>query len=109
MTTDSHGALYAGIADRGVYRSSDDGISWKLVQTPGTKLQVYSLAAGVQGDVFAATGNCCPVQSVNLLRSADFGLTWTNILELHNPDVAIRSILVTRKGTLLVGLNSVGE
>jgi len=109
MASDSHGHLYAGIADHGVYRSDDDGISWKRLQIPGSKLQVYALATNGRGGVFAAIGNCCPVQSVNLLRSPDFGSTWTRILEMHDTDVAIGAVIITRQGTLLVGLNSVGE
>jgi photosystem II stability/assembly factor-like uncharacterized protein len=109
MAADSQGHLYAGIADHGLYRSDDDGISWKRLQIPGSKLQVYALATSGRGGVFAAIGNCCPVQSVNLIRSPDSGSTWTRILELHDADVAIGAVMITRKGTLLIGLNSVGE
>ena len=102
MTADFGGNMYAGVVDQGVYRSNDGGVSWKRLQTPGTKPQIYALAAGIHGDVFVAIGG-------NVLRSTDSGSTWTRILELHLPDVAVGSILITRKGILLVGLNSVGE
>lgn len=109
LMNDSKGSLYAGIADHGVYRSDDDGVSWRLLQTPGKKPQVYALAASGRGEVFAAIGDCCPVRSVALLRSTDSGSTWARILELHDADVAVGSMVITRKGSLLVGLNSVGD
>jgi len=109
LLTDSKGHLYAGVADHGVYRSDDDGISWRRLQIPGKKPQVYALAASGRGEFYAAIGDCCPVQKVSLLRSADSGSTWRAILEVREADVAIGSVIVTRSGTLLVGLNSVGD
>lgn len=109
MAADSKGYLYAGIAEHGIYRSEDDGISWNRMHLAGVKMQVYALATDVHGEVYAAIADCCPVQKVNLLRSQDSGSTWTRIGEVHDQDVAIGSVVVTRNGTLLIGLNGVGE
>jgi len=109
IVTDPKGTIFAGISDHGVYRSDDDGISWKQLHIPGKRLQVFALATSASGDLYAATSDCCPAQEVSLSRSSDSGSTWSTILELHEADVAIGSVAVTATGTILVGLNWVGE
>jgi len=80
----------------------------ETVANSGLEAASLPLATKWRGGVFAASGIVCPVQSVNLLRPQIWS-TWTRILELHDTDVAIGAIIITRQGTLLVGLNSVGE
>jgi photosystem II stability/assembly factor-like uncharacterized protein len=109
IVSDSQGRVYSIIADHGIYRSDDDGITWRKLQIPGKKPVAYALAADSRGEVFAAIGDCCPVQKVVLFRSADAAATWTNILEVPGGDAAIGAIAVTRTGSIIVGLTTVGD
>ena len=109
IVSDSKGRVYSIIADHGIYRSDDDGITWRKLQIPGKKPVAYALAADSRGEVFAAIGDCCPVQKVVLFRSADAAATWTNILEVPGGDAAIGAIAVTRTGSIIVGLTTVGD
>jgi photosystem II stability/assembly factor-like uncharacterized protein len=109
LTVDSRGHLFAGVADQGIYRSDDDGVTWRKLHIAATKPQVYALATGARGEIFAAVGSCCPVYSVELLRSVDSGSTWRGILKVPGGNAAIGAVRVTRNGTILVGLTTIGD
>ena len=65
---------FASSQDGGISRSTDDGLSWTLVQTLGGN--------GGTGVCLASTSyqTCLALSFGNVFRSTDNGLTWTNIL-----------------------------
>ena len=109
LAIDSRGHLFAGASDQGIYRSDDDGATWRELHIPATKPQVYALAAGIQGEILAALGSCCPVNSVELLRSLDSGLTWKSILKIPGGNAAVGAVRVTQDRSILVGLTTIGD
>ena len=100
--------LFAAVGTTGVFRSSDGGLSWQKVFGSEKKTITYSTTTSSRGEVFISVGSCCPVYKVELLRSVDEGKTWIKILEIGH-DVAFGPVLVTQKGTILVGLTGVGD
>jgi photosystem II stability/assembly factor-like uncharacterized protein len=66
------GALYAGTIGSGIWKSTDHGGSWRLVNSPGTALQrVDALAVDPTRPrtVYAGTGD-------GVFKSTDAGVTW---------------------------------
>lgn len=62
--------IFAGSQGEGVYRSSDNGVSWTAVNNGLTQLSVYSLCVSGQ-NIFAGT-------YLGLFRSTNFGSDWTS-------------------------------
>jgi len=108
LGVDKAGHVYAGIVGRGILRSDDGGRTWVSTLSLGKNTATYALALAPGGEVYAAAGECCPVNSVYLSRSRDGGKTWERILRVAD-GVAIGSIVVTAEGTVSVGLTTVGE
>jgi photosystem II stability/assembly factor-like uncharacterized protein len=76
LSSAGDGALLAGTFSRGVLRSTDGGATWlPPPASPSVGGQVYSLAEGGDGSLFAGT-------SGGLARSRDGGDTWQVILPL---------------------------
>src|SRR6478735_7580967 len=73
VITPPGGAMLAGVASGGVYRSTDDGATW-TPPAPGNGMAasetVWSFAELIPGVIFAATGS-------GIYRSIDYGSSWT--------------------------------
>ena len=67
-------SLFAG-TDKGLYRSEDSGQSWRLLDSPLSKFNVWALAFDPQNPstMFAGTGTPTPAA---VFRSRDSGATW---------------------------------
>jgi hypothetical protein len=74
----------------------------------GNNTATYALFVTPSGEIFAAAGACCPVDSVYLSHSSDGGKTWNRILRVGD-DTAIGSIVVNRNHVIFAGLTFVGE
>jgi photosystem II stability/assembly factor-like uncharacterized protein len=93
----SKGVLYAGAW--GILRSTDDGISWDLINLPsddGTRYSVYSITINSKDVMFATNGND------KLFRSTDEGLNW---MELHadSTHTPFNCVMVNSEDILFIG------
>jgi photosystem II stability/assembly factor-like uncharacterized protein len=93
MTVDTQGNIYAGTQTSGLYRSTNRGGDWALVDI---NRPVGCLASGPTGDVYAGTGP-------GVFRSTDNGTTWS----LVHSSIA-NSIIVDETGTVYVATNGNG-
>ncbi len=66
------GNIFAG-TNWGVYRSTDDGISWGRVVPTGSNFQVNSFAVNYRGDMYAAATDSA------VYKSRDGGLHWDKV------------------------------
>lgn len=80
--------LYASTR-MGVYRSSDNGNNWNLIDFP---LGNAPTAVNSNGDVFAASGN--------IYRSVDAGITWDSVTTAPG---FFTNIVIDSAGTIYVG------
>lgn len=99
------GLLYAGTKHNGIFRSSDHGLSWQLINAglPAVTYSVvciYSLAAGTSGDLYAGTES-------GVFRSTDNGNYWFPAND-NLQESQIRSLLVTSDGTVFAGTRDQG-
>jgi photosystem II stability/assembly factor-like uncharacterized protein len=67
---DNGSYIYAVLTGDGVYRSTNDGVNWKLVHDFGSN-NLNSIAA-IDSFVFVAS-------DTGIFRSSDYGINWTNI------------------------------
>ncbi len=71
FTQTASGILFAAVSDKnGLYRSSDDGQSWELVDGELSDFDVNDLTVNSANHLFAATSNN------GVLRSTDLGVSW---------------------------------
>ena len=101
FTVAPNGWLYANVAGRGLYRSTDGGAKWTFVTTE--TLSAMSLQS--------ATGNP-PVLYANsfdrgLLRSTDGGKSWTSLTATL--EGGLSAFAVGRSGDLLIGATADGS
>lgn len=102
-----NGFIYAGTADSGIYRSTDDGDSWFQVSPKKTinTLQIYCITVSSKGVVMAGCHNYNGHDSVFILVSLDSGTTWTihyNLSEKHN-QTDIYCVSFDSTGTAYIG------
>jgi len=90
--------LYMGIADRGVFRSADEGKSWHAVNKGLTVADVEKVAVS-DGILYAAS-------YFDISRSTDDGRTWTAIANGLPDSYHTISDLVVLDGTLYAAVNS---
>ncbi len=78
--TVARGAVYAGAADGGVWRSTNAGRTWKPVYDGGTSISVGALLTGPDGSVWLGTGEANTSSDAysgqGVYRSRDRGRTW---------------------------------
>ena len=72
LTLGKDGTLYAGTSSRGVYRSTDGGVTW-LPPSNHTTAHINDLTVSDDGSIFAATWDNA------VLKSANRGFNWTAI------------------------------
>lgn len=95
-----NGMLYVsdGLSEQGIYRSTDDGLSWKSGGLTGYLIDY--LVVDARSDVFALAGYQSPR---GLFRSTDNGTTWTEVQKGFNDDERVLSFAVTPSGYLFIG------
>jgi photosystem II stability/assembly factor-like uncharacterized protein len=74
----ANGIVFAGTATQGVYKSTDDGVTWVAANTGIELTHVHDLIAS-GGNLLAATSSrsfVCPAAN-NVFKSTDNGNTWT--------------------------------
>lgn len=108
LGVDKTGHVYASVVGRGIVKSGDGGRTWINTLSLGKNTATYALSVAPGGEIYAAAGECCPVNVMYLFRSRDGGKTWERILQVAD-GVAIGSIVAARDGTVFVGLTTVGE
>src|ERR671935_229329 len=70
LATNSNGDVFVGTQGGGVFRSTDNGDSWTLVDTGLTNTYVAALTVSPSGDVYAGTWGG------GVFRSTDDGDHW---------------------------------
>jgi photosystem II stability/assembly factor-like uncharacterized protein len=91
----ANGDLLAGTIGGGVFLSTNKGNSWSQKITGMSRLQIYSIANGTKGRLFAGTLG-------GVYRSEDGGDSWT--LSANGlPDISIRSLVLNKGGHLFAG------
>src|SRR5207249_2650015 len=95
----SSGDIFAGTPGGGVYRSTDDGDNWTLVDNGLTNTWVTALAINSSGDIFAAT------LGGGAFRSTDNGDSWTQ-LNTGVPDATFLSLLRRVETSLRVRISA---
>ncbi len=118
---DNAGVLYAGITDGapdstiqtgGVYKSTDEGLSWsKLNGTTAPTGQVIDMALASDGTLYAATAPVFTLLEVGtgtrqggLYRSTDGGATWTRVFDGLRADYV--DVAPTDPNIVVVGVSS---
>ena len=99
LVVDPSGRLFAGTAEGGLFRSTDDGGNWTLVKGGLTSTNVASLAFGSSGKAYAGTG-------AGVFRSTDGGGSWTGVGGVL-PEQAI-SLAINSSGHIFAGTWSSG-
>ncbi|MBI1937681.1 MAG: T9SS type A sorting domain-containing protein [Ignavibacteriales bacterium] len=95
------GHVFVGTEWGGIYRSMDNGTTWKCVSEGKTLSVIYSLACNNNGDIYAGTLG----GGYAFYKSTDNGETW---LDLGLSDFFIRSIACNSKGHIFIGTSSGG-
>lgn len=107
LTLDQHksGVMYAGEWTTGIYRTTDDGRSWKNAgstlpfdKTSNRVLQFVYAHPYEQGVVYAGFWNA------GLWKSSDFGETWQHISPQYPANASSLSIHQTKEGRSLMVL-----
>jgi hypothetical protein len=73
LAIDSSGRIYAGSINNGMYRSTDDGITWSQINSGLTTRRVHSIAVHPSGSIFIGT------DSGGVYRSTNNGDNWSPI------------------------------
>jgi Leucine-rich repeat (LRR) protein len=73
LTINSSDHIFAGTADGGVFRSTDNGSTWTAVNSGLSNLSVYSFTVLSPGDIFAGTS------AGGIFRSVNEGTTWSAV------------------------------
>ncbi|MGB2868961.1 MAG: YCF48-related protein [Bacteroidota bacterium] len=90
-----NGTIFAGTQSAGLYRSTDEGVSWSPVVTGITDPFIRSLVVTRAGTIFAGT------DTAGVFRSTDAGSSWRRVTALAGG--AILSLTVTPQGQLFAG------
>jgi len=90
------GSLFAGTYNDGIYRTTDYGTSWSLVEGQMNGIyEVYSIAFDSSGNVFAGT------HQEGLLKSTDNGHGWTQVLGSPLISGDIHAVATTPSGAII--------
>ena len=72
FVADKYGSVLVGTSGGGIYRSTDNGSTWTLIDSGSAIANVQSLAIDSSGNIFAGTGN-------GVCRSTDNGGSWMQL------------------------------
>ena len=75
LTTASNGFVYAAIPSKGIYRSTDYGLDWSLLNSPPYLDYIKLIVAGLNGELFSSSWD-------GVFISKDEGLSWNLILNV---------------------------
>ena len=90
--------LFAGTGGGGLYRSTDNSLTWTRIQLPGPGTVVWNLSVGSSMELLAA------VFYGGVYQSTDSGSTWSRLWQ--GLDDRVQSVARTPLGFLLAGTNS---
>src|SRR5579862_1942669 len=97
LCENSSGNVFAG-TEYGIYKSTDNGATWVLVDSGLTNTHIKCLAAGSGGNIFAGT-------RFGLFHSSDGGMTW-----FQNDSIMVNqyvhSLAIGSTGTVFAGSDS---
>jgi len=98
LVSDAAGNLFAGTAEAGIFRSTDNGDSW---MQSGLGIAVYSFAVSTEGIIFAGTGD-------GVYRSLDQGDNWLRLdtPQTGLPQTLVYSLTISPSGTLFAGTHN---
>jgi photosystem II stability/assembly factor-like uncharacterized protein len=71
------GTIYVGSDSKGIYSSTDDGVTWACVAT-GNGHTVKAITGTANYELFAALSPLDPSISGGIIRSTDNGVTWSS-------------------------------
>lgn len=94
MVTDQNGNLLAGTFGGGIYRSTNGGAEWSLINSNMLSVYVWSLISVPGGKIYAGTES-------GIYATTDNGNTWS-VAGLSNRDV--RALLLGNGGTIYAGV-----
>jgi len=102
LAINSNGTIFAGTAGcgTGVYRSTDNGDSWTLVNTGLTSTDVAALA--INGSTIFAGTHSIMGQGGGMFRSTDNGDTWTE-QNNHLTALDVNSVAINFLGHIFAG------
>lgn len=85
IDADINGNLFAGLyggADAIIWKSSDDGVTWKISYNDSNAAHIHQICVDRStGYIYASVGdNTTPSYIKYVIRSTDDGLTWSKIL-----------------------------
>jgi hypothetical protein len=91
------GDIFAGTFERGLYKSTDNGINWTRSDSgmTGWQREIRSLAINSTGDIFAGT------HEEGVTRSTDNGSSWTTINSGFDPQWGCYNIAVYRSNIFI--------
>jgi len=95
-----NGTIFAGTLAAGLYRSTDNGLTWELAQSGMTNADVYALAVNSSGQVYAGTNG-------GVFRSNDNGNSWVG-LNSGLSDLRVRCLAIGPGGQLFAGTDGGG-
>ncbi|MHB8107441.1 MAG: stalk domain-containing protein [Candidatus Cryosericum sp.] len=94
----SAGVLVVSTRDKGLYRSTDGGISFSALRTPGASYEWLAVDS-VKGTLYAAGAG-------TVIRSTNGGDSWSTVA--LPAGAAVSGLAVTAQGRLIVGTTSQG-
>jgi photosystem II stability/assembly factor-like uncharacterized protein len=71
LTKDNYGTLFAGTKDSGVYKSSDNGLTWLQINNGLYNKNIFRVKTGLSNLLFA-----CSESDGGIYRSSNFGDSW---------------------------------
>lgn len=101
LAMDSSGNLFAGIWNGGMFRSSDNGLTWNFSWKGVKRSTINSIQISRDGLLYAASF------SFGFFRSTDSGRSW-NSNNTGLEDTVIRCMTLSPKGNIFVGTNFKG-
>ncbi|MHC1738611.1 MAG: choice-of-anchor A family protein [Ignavibacteriaceae bacterium] len=93
FTKDNANNLIAGTMGGKIYRSTDGGLNWTIINSTMTVTYIWSVVVNASGTIFAGT-------EAGIYSSADNGTTWS-LTSLTGHDT--RALLIDNLGSLYAG------